>query len=86
MKKYELEIEAVHTENQRIYRSKGHWSEEEFKQALIEYGIDVEDYTKPQHKLCKTVPVSKHSFNSCLYVFVEEAGRGVYPATYVWEK
>ena len=86
MKKYELEIEAVHTENQRIYRSKGHWDSEVFKQALVEYGVDPDEYSEVEHKLCKTVPVSRHSFNTCLYVFVEEAGRGVYPATYVWEK
>lgn len=86
MNSYNLEIEAVHTENQRIYRSKGHWNSEVFKQALVEYGVDPSEYTGIEHKLCKTVPASKHSFNTCLYVFVEEKGRGVYPVTYVWEK
>lgn len=86
MKKYELGIVAVHSEDQRIYMSKGHHSTEDFLKALEEYGEDMDGFTVPEYHIVKKVPAPKHSGYSFLLSFVKEGGRGSFPATYVWEK
>lgn len=48
MKTYELKIEPCHTDNEKIYRTKGHHSADDFLKALKEYGVDITYYTVPE--------------------------------------
>lgn len=86
MKEYKLGIVAVHSEEQRIYMSKGHHSTEDFLRALEEYGEDMDDFTPPEHLIVNKVPVPKKNGYHFLLSFVKEGSRGSFPATYVWEK
>lgn len=84
-KVYEISIEPAHTDNEKIYMSKGHHSIEDFVESLREYGVDPEDYSIPTHHYVKTVPAPKNSWYHCFYHFVDKTARGAYPATYVHE-
>lgn len=86
MRKYMLEIVAVHAQNQRIYMSKGEHKTEDFLKALGEYGEDTSKFTAPEYRVVKKIPTQKDSDYSYLLSFVEEGVRGSFPATYVWEK
>lgn len=85
MKKYNLKIESCHTDNERMYRSKGHHSTEDFLAALREYGVDTTKFTVPEHLYVKTTPAPKNSDYSCWYTVVDKYVRGSYPVTYVYE-
>ena len=84
MKNYELIIEACHTDNEKIYRSKGHHKPEDFMKALREYG-ESSRFTVPEHVYTKTTPTNPDSWCSCHYYLVDKSVRGAYPATYVYE-
>lgn len=85
MKTYELKIEACHTDNEQIYRSKGHHTTEDFLAALRDYGVDVTRFTVPQLVYVKTTPAHKDSWCSAHYKIVDKSVRGSYPCTYVGE-
>lgn len=85
MKMYPLEIEPVHTDNEKIYRSKGHHSVEDFLFTLKEYGVDVTRFTVPELVYVKTTPAHKDSWCSAHYNIVDKSVRGCYPCTYVRE-
>ncbi len=85
MKTYELKIEPCHTDNEKIYRTKGHHSADDFLKALKEYGVDITYYTVPEQIYIKTTPAHKDSWCSAHYNIVDKSVRGAYPCTYVRE-
>lgn len=85
MKKYDLHIVAVHTENQRILMSKGHHTAAEFHKAVLEYGDNPRKYGVVEHMFVKKVPAAKDSGYDYWLRFVKEGTRGSFPATYIWE-
>ena len=84
MKIYPLEIEICHTDNERMYRSKGHHSTEDFVAALKEFGVRGK-WSVPVHLYVKTTPAPKNSDYSCWYSVVDKSVRGCYPVTYIYE-
>lgn len=84
MKNYELIIEACHSNDCKIYRSKGHHNPDEFMKALREWG-ETGRFTVPEHNYTKTVPAHPSSGFNWHYSFVDSSVRGCYPTTYVWE-
>lgn len=84
MKQYELKIESCHTDDCKIYRSKGHQDPVKFMEALRAYGVTGR-YTVPEHVYTKTTPAHPDSWCSCHYHLVEKSVRGAYPTTYVYE-
>ncbi|MGS0735528.1 hypothetical protein ACVBEG_02980 [Pseudomonas sp. GG8] len=84
IKVYPLEIEAVHTDDERIYMSKGHHNPHEFMKALREYGTSTQVCT-PTHEMVKRVPAGRNSDHSCFFHFVDKGTRGAFPATYARE-
>jgi hypothetical protein len=84
MKTYPLKIEICHSDNERMYRSKGHHSTEDFVEALKEFGVHGK-WSVPEQMYLKTTPAPKNSDYSCWYSVVDKSVRGSYPATYVYE-
>jgi hypothetical protein len=80
MKNYPLKIEAVHTDNELIYMSKGHHDPHEFMKALREYGERAYLSTPTQHWVKKTP--ANDGEHSCWYNIVDESCQGAFPATY----
>lgn len=80
MKSYPLKIEAVHTDDERIYMSKGHHDPHAFMAAVREYGESM-PLSTPTHHLVKQVP-DRSEKGSCSFHFVEAGCRGAFPATY----
>lgn len=84
MKVYPLKIEICHTDNEQMYRSKGHHSVEDFEKALKEFGV-YGKWSLPEHLYVKTTPARKNSDYSCWYAVVDKSVRGSYPVTYIYE-
>ena len=84
MKTYPLKIERFHNGNEKMYRSKGHHSTEDFGAALKEYGVSGR-WSIPEQLYVKTTPAPRNSDYSCWYTVVDKSVRGSYPVTYVYE-
>ena len=84
MKSYPLEIEICHTDDEKIYRTRGHHTTEDMVAALKEFGVNGK-WSVPKQLYVKTTPAHKDSWYDCFYVVVDKSVRGSYPATYVYE-
>jgi hypothetical protein len=84
MKTYPLEIEICHSDDERMYRSKGHHPTEDFVKALKDFGISGK-WSVPVQLYVKTTPAPKNSGYNCFYAAVDKGVRGAYPATYIYE-
>ena len=82
--RYPLEIVAVHTDDERIYMSKGHHDPHAFMAALRDYGVTVEDFSMPSTHYVKKTP-ARDGVHSYWLNFVLSTVRGAFPATYTYE-
>lgn len=80
MRTYPLKIEAVHTDDERIYMSKGHHDPHAFMTAVREYGESMPLSTPTYHQV-KQIP-DRSEKGACSFHFVEAGCRGAFPATY----
>lgn len=84
MKDYPLDVVVMHTDDGIILMSKGHHDHHAFMLAAKAEDPDLPPMSNPEHRWVRAVPDSTGD-HSCLYVFAEAGGRGVFPATYSWE-
>lgn len=84
MKVYPLEIEAVHTDDERIYMSKGHHDPQEFMRHLREVYGSTTVVGTPTHHWVKKTPANNGEY-AYWCNFVEPGTRGAFPATYAHE-